>query len=111
MQANWVKRMENKQTFLIPRLQQVVQLGIMVDRYSQDFPKEICGKNNILPCYYLILTHQGMARVVYDAQEAALVPNMVVRVRPYSASYARHLRAGMLLRGTLRLFAKDRHWE
>jgi len=71
-----------KKTFLIPRLQQVVQQGIMVDRYSQDFPKEICGKTNILPCYYLILTHQGSARVIYDAQEATLVPNMVVLVHP-----------------------------
>jgi len=75
--------MENDhQTFLIPRLQQVLQLGILVDCYTQDFPKEICGKNNILPCYYLVLTHQGTARVVYDAQEATLVPNMVVLVHP-----------------------------
>lgn len=33
------------------------------------------------------------------------------RIRPYSASYARHMQAGVLLRGALRLFAKDRHWE
>ena len=33
------------------------------------------------------------------------------RLRPYSASYARHMQAGVLLRGALRLFAKDRHWE
>ena len=33
------------------------------------------------------------------------------RIRPYSASYARHTNAGILLRGALRLFAKDRHWE
>lgn len=35
------KAMEtNNQTFLIPRLQQVLQLGIMVDCYTQDFPKQ-----------------------------------------------------------------------
>lgn len=32
-------------------------------------------------------------------------------VRPYSAAYVRHAKAGILLRGALRLFAKDRHWE
>ena len=73
---------QNNQTFLIPRLQQVMQLGIMVDCYSQDFPKEICGIDRILPCYYLMLTHQGTAQVVYDSQEATLTANMVVLVNP-----------------------------
>ena len=35
-----------------------------------------------LPCYYLILTHQGTAQVVYDSQEATLTANMVVLVHP-----------------------------
>lgn len=35
----------------------------------------------------------------------------IQRIRPYSTSYARHMQAGVLLRGALRLFAKDRYWE
>lgn len=69
-------------TFLIPRLQQVMQRGILVDCYSQEFPREICGINRILPCYYLILLHRGTAEVVYDSRVATMVPNMVVLVHP-----------------------------
>lgn len=69
-------------TFLIPRLQQVMQRGILVDCYSQEFPREICGINRILPCFYLILIHRGTAEVVYDSRVATMVPNMVVLVHP-----------------------------
>jgi hypothetical protein len=33
------------------------------------------------------------------------------RMQSYSPTYARHMKAEVLLHGALRLFAKDRHWE
>lgn len=33
------------------------------------------------------------------------------RIGQFSPAYARHLRAGIILSGLGRLFAKDRHWE
>ena len=67
-------------SYLIPKLKQVEQTGVMVDRYEPAFPASICGQDRILPNCYLLLTHQGSARVLYDMQETTLAPNMVVLV-------------------------------
>lgn len=70
----------NSYSYLIPKLKQVEQSGILVDRYEPAFPREICGHDRIIPNCYLLLTHQGSTRVLYDMQETTLTPNMVVLV-------------------------------
>lgn len=69
-------------SYLIPKLKQVEQNGITVDRYEPAFPKDICGHERVLPNCYLLLTHQGATRVLYDMQETTLTPNMIVLVMP-----------------------------
>ncbi len=69
-------------SYLIPKLKQVEQAGVMVDRYEPAFPAAICGQDRVPPNCFLILTHQGSARVLYDMQEATLTPNMVVLAMP-----------------------------
>jgi AraC-like DNA-binding protein len=74
--------MSQSYSYLIPKLKQVEQAGIMVDRYEHAFPASVCGRERILPNYYLLLTHQGSTRVMYDMQEATLTPNTAVLVMP-----------------------------
>ena len=69
-------------SYLIPKLKQVEQKGILVDRYEPAFPAEICHQDRILPHCYLLLTHQGSLRTLYDMQETTLTPNTVVLVMP-----------------------------
>ena len=69
-------------SYLIPKLKQVEQTGIMVDRYEPAFPAAICGQDRVPPNCYLLLTHQGSARALYDMQETTLTPNMIVLVMP-----------------------------
>lgn len=74
--------MAQSNTYLTQKLKQVEQNGIMVDRYEPAFPLSFCGKDLILPNCYLLLTHQGATRVLYDMRETTLSPNMVVLVMP-----------------------------
>ena len=74
--------MSQPYSYLIPKLKQVEQVGIIVDRYEPAFPAAICNQDRILPHCYLLLTHQGSTRVLYDMQETTLTPNMVVLVMP-----------------------------
>ena len=69
-------------SYLIPKLKQVEQAGVMVDRYEPAFPAAICGQDRVSPHCYMILTHQGSARVQYDMQESTLTPNMIALVMP-----------------------------
>ena len=69
-------------SYLIPKLKQVEQNGILVDRYEPAFPAAICGQDRVSPHCYMILTHQGSAHVLYDMQEATLTPNMIALVMP-----------------------------
>ena len=59
-------------------LKLVDQVGLLVDRYEPAFPMSFCGKDIILPHYYLIIIHQGSARLLYDMHEKILGPNMIV---------------------------------
>jgi len=68
--------------YLTSRLRQVEQTGIMVDRYEPAFPVSFCERDLILPNCYLLLTHQGSTRVLYDMQEKTLKPNTIVLVMP-----------------------------
>jgi AraC-like DNA-binding protein len=54
----------------------------MVDRYDPAFPVSFCERDLILPNCYLLLTHQGSTRVLYDMQEKTLKPNTIVLVMP-----------------------------
>ena len=74
--------MSQSYSYLTPKLRQVEQSGILVDRYEQAFPQAFCGKDLILPNFYLILTHRGTAQLLYDMQEKTLVPNMMVLAMP-----------------------------
>lgn len=65
-------------SYLIPKLREVEQTGILVDRYEPAFPASICGQDRILPNSYILLIHKGSTRVLYDMQETTLTPNMVV---------------------------------
>ena len=76
------KNMSQTYSYLIPKLKQVEQTGIMVDLYEHAFPLSVCGLDRILPNCYLLLTHQGTTRVLYDMQEKTLHPNTVVLVMP-----------------------------
>ncbi len=68
--------------YFTSRLRQVEQTGIMVDRYEPAFPVSFCERDLILPNCYLLLTHQGSTRVLYDMQEKTLKPNTIVLVMP-----------------------------
>lgn len=68
--------------YFTSRLRQVEQTGIMVDRYKPAFPVSFCERDLILPNCYLLLTHQGSTRVLYDMQEKTLKPNTIVLVMP-----------------------------
>lgn len=68
--------------YFTSRLRQVEQTGIMVDRYEPAFPVSFCERDFILPNCYLLLTHQGSTRVLYDMQEKTLKPNTIVLVMP-----------------------------
>ena len=74
--------MSQPYSYLIPKLKRVEQVGILVDRYEPAFPAAICGQDRILPHCYLLLTHTGSTRVLYDMQETTLTPNTVVLVMP-----------------------------
>ena len=74
--------MSQPYSYLIPKLKQVEQVGVMVDRYEPAFPAAICNQDRILPNCYLLLTHQGTVRAQYDMQETTLTPNTVVLVMP-----------------------------
>lgn len=65
-------------SYLTQKLKLVEQRGIMVDRYEPAFPQSFCGQDLILPNCYLLLTHQGSTRLLYDMREATLGPNMAV---------------------------------
>jgi len=69
-------------SYLTSKLRQVEQTGIMVDRYEPAFPESFCERELILPNYYLLLTHQGSTRVLYDMQEKTLKANTMVLVMP-----------------------------
>lgn len=69
-------------SYLTSRLREVEQSGIMVDRYEPAFPVSFCERELILPNYYLLLTHQGSTRVLYDMQEKTLKANTIVLVMP-----------------------------
>lgn len=68
--------------YLTQKLRQVEQSGIMVDRYEPAFSQSFCGKDLILPNCYLLLTHHGSSRLLYDMQEKTLVPNTLVLAMP-----------------------------
>lgn len=68
--------------YFTSRLRQVEQTGVMVDRYEPAFPVSFCERDLILPNCYLLLTHQGSTRVLYDMQEKTLKPNTIVLVMP-----------------------------
>ena len=74
--------MATPNSYLTSRLRQVEQTGIMVDRYEPAFPVSFCERDLILPNCYLLLTHQGSTRVLYDMQEKTLKPNTIVLVMP-----------------------------
>ena len=76
------QKMSQPYSYLNPKLKQVEQTGIMVDSYEPAFPMSMCGKDLILPNCYLLLTHQGSTRVLYDMRETTLSRNMVVLVMP-----------------------------
>ena len=69
-------------SYLTPKLKQVEQTGIMVDRCQPAFPLSFCGQDLILPNCYLILTHQGSTRLLYDMRETTLHANMAVLALP-----------------------------
>lgn len=69
-------------SYLTRRLKQVEQCGIMVDRYEPAFPLSFCGQDLILPNCYLIITHQGSTRLLYDMRETTLHANMAVLALP-----------------------------
>lgn len=69
-------------SYLTPRIKQVEQTGIMVDRHVAAFPLSFCGQDLILPNCYLILTHQGSTRLLYDMRETTLRANMAVLALP-----------------------------
>ena len=69
-------------SYLIPKLKQVEQTGVLVDRYEPAFPAAICNQDRILPHCYLLLIHKGSVRAQYDMQETTLTPNTVVLVMP-----------------------------
>ena len=79
---NHKSQMAEPYSYLIPKLKRVEQVGILVDRYEPAFPAAICGQDRILPHCYLLLTHTGSTRVLYDMQETTLTPNTVVLVMP-----------------------------
>jgi len=68
--------------YLTEKLKQVQKTGIMVDRYEPAFPLSFCGQDLILPNCYLILTHQGSTRLLYDMRETTLHANMAVLTLP-----------------------------
>ena len=79
---NLKSKMAKPYSYLIPKLKQVEQAGVMVDRHEPAFPAAICGQDRVLPNCYLLLTHQGSVRVQYDMQERTLTPNTVVLAMP-----------------------------
>ena len=80
--TNHKSQMAQPYSYLIPKLKQVEQTGVLVDRYEPAFPAAICNQDRILPHCYLLLIHQGSVRAQYDMQEKTLTPNTVVLVMP-----------------------------
>lgn len=69
-------------SYFTPKLKEMEHRDIMVDRHEGPFSMSFCGRDLILPNCYLIVTHQGTARLLYDMRETTLLPNMVVFVMP-----------------------------
>lgn len=74
--------MAQYKSYLTLKIRQVEQKDVLVDSYEPAFPVSFCGQDIILPNYYLLLIHQGTARVLYDMQEKTLKPNVLVLVLP-----------------------------